>query len=256
MSSTAYTPGEPDEINFYDAARFEPHLLYQGEVLADVPILNMPKPTRWLLLRTKSGKPLDEALKNGQLGGLAKVLDSNQTAEEWDAAPEGDFAMARLSKRPVLLLSQTCDIQNKNFIQVAPIFSVEGDAQYVEKLKRGEILSAFWMPKRLPQLPSDGYADFELIQAVHKSYIKSVPLDQHFRLSAASTRLLQRSITRYFGRPNSFDAGADVAPIAGVYLCVACFYLDARISSVQLNAGESFRFCDTCKGRAWIIKGR
>lgn len=213
-------------------------------------------PTRWLLLRTKSGTRLDDALKHGNVGGLAKVLDSNQTTLEWKNSGEGDFAMARLSKLPVLVLSQTCDIQNKTFIQVAPIFPVDADPQYIEKLKSDEVISAFWLQAHSPELPKDSYADWELIQAVHHTYIKRIRQNQHFRLSAARTRLLQRSITKYFGRPNSFDAESDTVPRSGSYLCVTCFYLDARVTQVNHNLGEKFRNCGICNGRGWVMKGR
>src|SRR5258708_5793199 len=104
----------------------------------------MPKDTRWLLLRTKSGKMVNDALQSGTLGGLVKVLDSNQSNEEWYNATDGDFVMARLSKRPVLVLSQTCDVQTKQFIQVAPIFAAEGANDHLDRLRKGQILSAFW----------------------------------------------------------------------------------------------------------------
>lgn len=113
MTSSGNTPGETTSNDFYDAAPLEPHLLYQGEILVDVPVLNMPKETRWLLLRTRSGKMVDEALQGGSLGGTVKVLDSNQSKEQWYNNTDGDFVMARLSKRAALVLSQTCDVQTK-----------------------------------------------------------------------------------------------------------------------------------------------
>jgi hypothetical protein len=251
-------------------------LLYQGEVLVDVPLLNMPKESRWLLLRTRSGKMVDEALQHGSLGGIVKVLDSHQSKEEWygpgphpfhsadgialaaqgEHRPlDGDYAMARLSKRPVLVLSQNCDIQTKQFIQVAPIFDAEGAPEHLERLRRGEILSAFWMAAHDLHL-AEGYADLELIQAVHKSYIRRLLPTQHFRLASNRIRDLQRFLTRYFGRPNAYDVGADTAPLTGNYLCVACFYLDGVATSVPRNKGQEFEKCTRCGGRGWVLKGR
>ena len=244
-----------EDEKFYDAAPLEPHLLYQGEILVGVPFLNMPKESRWLLLRTRIGTPVDEALQQGSLGGIVKVLDSNQSREQWYNATEGDFAMARLSKRPGLILSQTCDVQTKEFIQIAPIFPAEGATDHVARLRRGLIISAFWLRARPPHL-TETYVDFELIQAVHKSYIRRLLPAQHFRLTDARTRELQRFITRYFGRPNSFDADADRAPRDGTYLCVACFYLDAKVTAVTLSADQNFGLCSVCGGRSWVLKGR
>jgi hypothetical protein len=249
------TPGEVEGDQFYDAAPLEPHLLYQGEILIDVPFLNMPKPSHWLLLRTKSGKPVDEALQGGNLGGIVKVLDSNQSVERWYGASEGDFAMARLSKGPALVLSQTCDVQTKQFIQIAPIFKAEGTNDHLARLREGKILSAFWLKEQPSRLP-EGYADLELIQAVHRAYVKRLLPQQHFRLVEERTRELQRFITRYFGRPNSFDAGADRAPRDGTYLCVTCFYMNAVVTSTTRSEGQHFETCTLCGGRGWVLKGR
>ena len=191
MRSNASTLGEEIPEDFYDPVPLEPGLLYQGEILADVPILSMPKPNAWQLLRTKSGRRVHDALNHGGLGGLVKVLDSNLSTEQWYADKLGDYAMAVLDKAPALLLSQTCDVQNKDFLQIAPIFSAGSDSTYIERLKKGEILSAFWVKKHLPEIAEESYADLELIQAVHKSYLRRISQKQHFRMNAQRTRILQ-----------------------------------------------------------------
>jgi len=241
------------QSDFYDAAPLEPHLLYQGEILVDVPILNMPKDRRWLLLRTKSGDRLDAALLKSNIR-LARVLDSNLTELEWKAAPEGDFAMAVLSKRPVLVLSQTCDVQTKDFIQIAPIYDAVGTDEELERLKKGLLFSAFYLKQHPPELPNESYADFELIQAVHKSYRKPIRAEQHFRLKPPHVRELQRQITRYFGRPNSFDVETDTVPRTGRYLCVPCFYLAETVTHQDRVEGEPFEKCSVCQGERWVFK--
>jgi len=252
-ASLATSTNNPAD-DFYDAAPLEPHLLYQGEILVDVPLLHMPKESRWQLLRTRSGRRFEEALEHGNLGGLVFVVDSNKSREEWYAFPDGDFVAARLSKRPALVLSQTCDVQVKDFIQVAPIF--DADTDDVERLRGGEELySAFYLAPHPPHF-GHSYADLELMQAVHKSYIKRLKSEQHFRLKEARTRTLQRALTRYFGRPNSYDVGADTAPEAGTYLCVACFYKNGIVTAVERAAGQEFHYCTTCGGRGWVKRGR
>jgi hypothetical protein len=141
----------------------EPQLLYQGEIVLGVPIAWMPRPKNWLLIRTKSGRRVDEALNQGDIGGLVRVLDSNLSQIEWNEHGDGDFVMARLEKQPVLLLSQTSDVATKKFIQVAPIFTVS-DGSYLEKLVRDDIKSAFWLAKhpcqRIVTLISNSYRPF------------------------------------------------------------------------------------------------
>jgi len=255
VSSSINTPGEAGPDDFYEPAPLEPTLLYQGEILAKVPIVNMPKPNPWQLLRTRSGKRVHEALEHGGLGGLVKVVDSNLSTEQWYGDDLGDYVMAVLDKRPALVLNQTCDVQNKDFLQIAPIFPA-GNEDYVERLQRGEILSAFWIKKRVPEIQVESYADLELIQAVHKTYLKRINPTQHFRLNSQRIRVLQGAITRYFGRPNSYDVKSDHVPTGGTYLCVGCFYMDALVTSVDLSAGSRFQACQVCQGTQWVLKGR
>lgn len=253
MTSTETLAGNnPQNEPFYDAAPPEPHLLYQGEILVDVPLFVMPKESRWLLLRTRSGKPVEEAIQYGNLGGQVLVKDSNQSAEQWDeAGPDGDYAMGRLTKSPVLVLSQTCDIQNKDFIQVAPIYHTKDDS-YLGKLTRGEILSAFHLLPHPPHWATDAYADFEQIQAVHKSYRKQIP--EHFRLAPLNILRLQQAVTRYFGRPNVYDAHSDIAPVEAIYMCASCFYRNGIVTSVDLKKRDRFGDCKKCGSSGWVIQ--
>lgn len=261
MSSNAITPGEVTPDDFYDEAPLEPTQLYQGEILIDVPILYMPKESRWLLLRVaKTGRRVLEALENGTVPGTVRVLDSNQSRELWYADGLGDYAMALLDKRPVLVLSQTCDIQNKDFIQIAPILpaSLPGEeisAEELETLTNGQIINAFWLKPHPPEIPTHSFADFTLIQAVHSSYVKRITPDRHFRFRPDRTRLLQERITKYFGRPNSFNSQSDRAPRAGAYQCVSCFYMHGRISTAFLEESTPFPPCPECGPAHWVLRG-
>jgi hypothetical protein len=251
------TPGSHDphkQSEFYDAAPLEPHLLYQGEVLVDVPILTAPKPGRWQLLRTGKNEPLDEVLKRvGNLGSHVKVLDSNLSGEQWYGATDGDYVAMRLSKRPVLVLSQTCDIQTKDFIQVAPIYPLPPED--LDRVKRGDLYSVFYMKDHPPDVVHEGFADIEKMQAIHNYYVKRPFPKIHFRLSPAKVHDLQRFITRYFGRPNSFDVETDTCPRTGTYLCVGCFYIKGQVTTLQRNEGQRFENCPTCLSGQWVLRG-
>jgi hypothetical protein len=100
----------------------------------------MPKPSPWQLLRTyRTGRRIHEALQHGSLGGTVKVLDANLSVEQWYADGLGDYAMAVLDKRPAVVLSQTCDLQSKDFVQVAPIFPAETEGTYLARLQNWEM---------------------------------------------------------------------------------------------------------------------
>ena len=249
--STAGNPAPQDA--FYDAAPVEPLLLYQGEILVEVPLLLVQKDKRWLILRTRSGRTIHDALRGGGIGGPVNVLDSNQTDLAWRDAIDGDSVVAYLTKRPVLVLSQTCDVQNKDFIQVAPIYDAE--PALLERLKAGnELYSVFYMEGHPPHF-GEGYADFERIQAVHKTHINRIDPAQHFRLTDRNVRRLQQNLTRYFGRPNTYDARADRVPSTDTYLCVECFYFDAVATRIECTEGDPFPRCEVCQGDTWVRKG-
>lgn len=253
---TKLTNGEQTEERFYDAAPLEPHLLYQGEILLNVPLMLMPKPNRWQLLRTKTGDLL-ETLKKGENPATVRVLDSNQTAEVWDNHGDGDFAMARLSKRPVLVVSQTCDVSNKDWIAVAPIHEAgELTAERRAVAREGGMFDVFYLPANPDYNFPESFGDLSQLQAVHKSYIKRLAPGQHFRLTQRNTLLLQQRITRYFGRPNSFDARSDKVPRSGVYMCIGCFYMDGQVSSFELQEGSAFPACANCDGFQWVKRAR
>ena len=104
-------------------------------------ILSMPKLSRWLLLRTGSGRRVHEALEHGAKPGTVKVLDSNMSREQWYADSLGDYAMAVLISAPFWCSRRRGDVQNKDFVQVAPILpvSIEG-----AEAKLGTSTTSLW----------------------------------------------------------------------------------------------------------------
>ena len=146
--------------------------------------------------------------------------------------------------------------------EIAPILPVSPPGEQaqedddLEGLKNGDIINAFWLKPHAPEIEVDSFADLTLMQAVHTSYLRRLVPEQHFRLSRERTRLLQQRITRYFGRPNSFDAESDQVPRTGTYLCAGCFYMNGVISAVALDENVDFPLCQTCGGGQWLLKGR
>ncbi|HWY22963.1 MAG TPA: hypothetical protein VNX26_17180 [Candidatus Acidoferrum sp.] len=255
MNSAENSPGKQQQDDFYDAAPLEPHLIYQGEILIDVPLFIVPFSelgNRWLILRSSKGKPIHQMLKDGETPTWMQVLDPKKSEIAWDEdGTKGDSVMGYMSKHPVVVLSQTCDVETKKFIQVAPVYPTVDDG-YIGKLMRDEVVSAFWVKKHPPLWEKEMYADFEHIQAVHKSYRKKP--SPHFRLAPKKVLDLQRAITRYFGRPNSFDAKKDLAPRSATYLCVGCFHFNGVATGIHVDEGKAFPVCEVCEGAAWTIQ--
>jgi hypothetical protein len=94
------------------------------------------------------------------------------------------------------------------------------------------------------------------MQAIHESYVKRPFPRIHFRLKDTQVRRLQYFLTQYFGRPNSFDVGADASPRSGTYLCAACFYMHGGVTAMERAEGQRFENGPTCRGANWILRGR
>ena len=177
----------------------------------------------------------------------AAIFAARDLATDWNGV---------LDKSPAVVLSQIYDVQSRNFLQIARIFPVGADTAYLGKLKNRKVLSAVWMPTHPPEFTGECYADLEQIQTIHKTCLRRIRPAQHFRLSAHRTRLLQQTLTRYFGRPNSYDSHSDSAPSSGFYLCARCFYMHGNVTSIELPEGASFLDCSTCASTPWVIPGR
>ena len=100
------------------------------------------------------------------------------------------------------------------------------------------------------------YADFEHIQAVHKSFRKQKLAGKmtHFRLAPMQILRLQRATTRYFGRPSGFDSNKDLAPRTATYLCLTCFHAHGTVTKLDLEQNKPFKPCERCNGTSWTIQ--
>ncbi|MGC1903797.1 MAG: hypothetical protein WA715_08260 [Candidatus Acidiferrum sp.] len=112
------------------------------------------------------------------------VVGSPRPSRLGEADGNGDYAMGLLDKKPVLVLSQTCDSQNKDFIQVAPILPVgQIDAEELANLKNGGVMNAFWLAPHPPEIPEQSFANLTLIQSIHNTYIRHVHSSDFLRNS-------------------------------------------------------------------------
>jgi hypothetical protein len=112
----------------------------------------------------------------------------------------------------VLIISQTCDIGNRELVAICPVFPItrmlqtpdsvqlqgqQSNAQ-VEGLRKAKINYRFWLPE-ITGLLEESYADFVIINTVDKGI-----LDIARRISSLSERYrshLGEALHRYFCRP-------------------------------------------------------
>lgn len=230
---------------------------FQGDIYKDVPVLLMPdKISKWLILRSERPADPAEAVIKGKIPVSFKPTPEGITQNRWlYRDPDGEIAelvaaKARLMK--VIIVTQTCDLQNRSTYQVAPVYPAS-KMKKREHLEANNLYYAFYLPRKEP-IAEDLYADLSHITTVPSVYFSTEERKKKFliRLSQPTTRIFQGHLGRYFGRPFGYDALHDKVPFTGEYACVRCFYKALIITRKSFQQGERFTPCDTCKKGMWI----
>ena len=135
---------------------------YQGDVYDGIPIVVMPPASgTWVLLRPTQPVTSREALA-GKTPPAFKPHSEVNLVDAWSDNEE--FVLARGVRRRVLVTTQTCDIENRNFVHVAPVAKVNDQSpKKQESIRLNEVRYAFY-------LPPDEFADLSQAALIHKSY--------------------------------------------------------------------------------------
>lgn len=227
---------------------------YQGDVVSDIPLVYMPPAGNgpWPLLRPSPPHTLQQVLE-GQTPRALRPHAESSRADAWQFGAE--LVLAKAIKKSVMIVTQTCDLDSRNWVQVAPVFPASRieDAGKRASLAINEIGYMFVLPADPPRLAEDSYADLSMIVAVHKSYFRRGSLAA--RLTAAARGLYQKHLASLHGRPFSFNV-RDIVPETGHYLCNNCFLRHGQISRAEMVEGQPCTACPNCGGDAlWVLLG-
>ncbi len=178
-------------------------LFFQGDVLDDFPIF----------LHTPDGKNID-ALETQQ-DSLYKVnkipMPPASVAQEILGVFPGRY-------RRVIILTQTCDIQSNDYIQVAPVFSLEEvksilNTKKIENLQtnRNRVKDWFYLPDSRDEkifknakndnFPYEGFVFLQTINSFPKDKLRLFIDKRIISLSEWGVSLLSWALADYFGRP-------------------------------------------------------
>lgn len=218
---------------------------YQGDVYDGVPVVVMPPASgSWVILRPTQPVTLQEALK----GRTPQAFKPHAEANLEGVWNEGDeFVLARGTKRRVMITTQTCDIDNRNFLHAAPVYSISTLAEAKRKsMRNNDVRYCFY-------LPDDEFADLSQAALVHKSYLRRGQLFR--RLTTYATIELQVRLAAMQSRVFGFSQN-DKAPQTAEYACISCFTKSAAVERVTIAAGDQFPACPGCADEARWIKLR
>lgn len=135
---------------------------YQGDIIRDVPVIFLPdKISKWFLLRPDpNGKVLIDEVLGGQICKWFEAHPEGSLQDRWQHAKSEEYVAARARLTKVILLTQSCDIENRNYYQIAPIYpETEQKASALERLRANELNYTFFLPAVAPYIAENSYAD-------------------------------------------------------------------------------------------------
>jgi hypothetical protein len=239
-----------DAADWYDSSP-DPIGFFQGDILERVPVVFMPPAGsgKWVLLRPSFPVTLEQAL-GGNTPKVFRPFVAGTAPEEWKAPDE--LVLAKATRRAIMVITQTCDLERRNSVQVAPVYPARSLSENKQaSLEKNEVNYLFYLPMAEPGLSEKSFADLSQITSVHTSYVREAKLAK--RLSNEGRARLQMHLANLHGRPFGFSAKDNVSQ-GGEYLCLRCFLAAAVVEKKSLNAGTTFGDCGGCGPEALWIK--
>jgi hypothetical protein len=237
---------DPDRTSFY-----------QGDIVHDVPIIFLPdKISKWFVLRpggTNSKKHIDNVLR-GEICKWFQSFPEGQLEDAWKYGKKEEYVAAKAFLSNVIILTQSCDIENRNYYQIAPVYPESSQKpSALDDLRQNRLNYAFYLPAVAPHVSENSFADLAHTCVVPKAYFPrdSVSTRLAARLTDSARASLQEQIAHYFGRPFGFSA-RDRARMTAEYACVACFYMAGNSTKREFQAGLNFTACEKCGETRWI----
>lgn len=219
--------------------------LYQGDIIYEVPMVLMPPSGKeWLLLRPNKPGTIQQVKKGRFLPTAFAPRAESQASDPWSDGTE--LVLAKATKLPVAILTQTCDLDQRTFFQCAPIYLIPG-AKTPEEVN--ESYHQFPLPGDAELAAS--YIELSQVCSVHASYARRARLVK--RLSGYARTALQAKLAKFYGRPFGFTT-KDGVPQQSEYLCLRCLHISGAAVRRSFSPGSNFSACPSCGEEALWTK--
>jgi hypothetical protein len=153
-----------------------------------------------------------------------------------------------------LILTQSCDIVNRDYYQIAPIYpETDQKEASLPLLRENELNFTFFLPAYAPHLKENSYADLAHTTLMPKAYFPKNKVADVLaaRLTELARTRLQEQLAYYFGRPFGFGL-RDKARETSQYACISCFYKTASLEKKTFERDAHFTPCGTCGETRWL----
>jgi len=148
--------------------------LHQGDIISDIPVVFVPESGLNIVYEQHS-----EA--------YPRPATIHKASEVPDAFGEGlERIIAHAYKSRVMILSQTCDIEHRDLIAIAPLFPLSSvtSADRRRSITEYKVNHRFYLPQ-YSDIIDDSYVDFVIINTVKRDLIpmekRILSLDEHGR---------------------------------------------------------------------------
>jgi hypothetical protein len=229
---------------------------YQGDIVKDVPVIFLPdKISKWFLLRPNlQGTKYIDAVLKGEICKWFEAFPEGQLKDAWRYGNREEFAAAKARLMNVILLTQSCDLEHRNYYQIAPIYPETAQkASALPLLRENGLNYTFFLPAFAPSIWENSYADLAHTTLIPKAYFPKDTVWQALgaRLTELARTALQQQVAEYFGRPFGF-AERDKARKTAEYACISCFYRTASSVKKHFEQDAHFTKCEICGEARWL----
>jgi len=244
----------PIEARDWYEANPDTSSFYQGDVIKDVPVIFLPdKISQWLLLRPdpRGKKVLDDIL-GGEICAWFEAFPEGSLRDKWQHGDRQEFVAAKAKLTSVMIVTQSCDLGNRSYYQIAPIYG-EGNQKKLDDLRENNLNYTFFLPAFSPGIAENSYADLSQITMVPKRYFPKNTVREKLaaRLSILAITALQEQVANYFGRPFGFSM-RDTIKESGDYSCIGCFYSRGVRTVKVFQSAAKFTRCEVCGHDRWL----
>lgn len=222
---------------FYDLGG--PTFAQQGDIFAGVPLINPPRGSELVILRRPDMFLPPETLESGD---LRAVRESSLNA--FDGFSE--YVAVSASRAVAVLVTQTCDLNDKEYWLFSPFKSLDGSGIDEGNLFSGRFATLFGLPAHPNGEFEKAFIDLADLRLVHRDAVP--PLSERMTsLSLQVRSALSEKLAQTMGRRWGYAPG-EVVPTNATYRCEQCNRYEGQGSSDhQLAAGTRFPVCESCR---------
>jgi hypothetical protein len=164
----------------------DPTRFFQGDILASFPVTILPESVKIVRLEGK-----------GEGFSLGRVYERDKLNDAFLNGSEAVLAKASLMN--IMILSQTCDIEHREFVSIAPVFPITNidSVAKQEAIRKRKVLYRFYLP--LEGKFEESFLDITTINSVRRATLKLE--NRILALSHYGRSHLTFFINNYFNRP-------------------------------------------------------